>query len=365
MHVPSIDIERIRMAATVLRRDQRMRQRDVADALGLSEAALVAVHVEADPVSAAVHERPRAVRLRPDWPALVASLEPLGPVMALTRNPSCVHEKTGVYRQASHQGGTGLVLGGAIDLRLFYRHWAHGFAVTDPGPRGLQRSLQFFDAQGRAVHKVFLTADSDVPAWEGMRAAWADPSQDTAWRPGAPDPAPPETADAHIDADGLRNDWAGLRDTHAFFGLLRRWGVTRTQALRLAGPRFARRVPVASLRTLLESAAAMQLPVMVFVGNPGAIQIHTGPVRRIVVQGPWLNVLDPDFNLHLREDAVTAAWLVRKPTDDGTVTSVELFDAQGETIAMVFGQRKPGQPEDASWRALAESLASGEQPCAV
>jgi putative hemin transport protein len=73
--------------------------------------------------------------------------------------------------------------------------------------------------------------------------------------------------------------------------------------------------------------------------------------------GPWLNVLDPGFNLHLREDHIAQAWLVRKPTVDGLVCSLELFDAQGRNIAMMFGERKPGQAERCDWRTLLESLA--------
>jgi len=72
--------------------------------------------------------------------------------------------------------------------------------------------------------------------------------------------------------------------------------------------------------------------------------------------GPWINVLDPGFNLHLREDLVTQVWLVKKPTTDGVVTSIELFDAQGEFIAYFFGKRKPGIPETTGWRMLAESM---------
>jgi putative hemin transport protein len=109
--------------------------------------------------------------------------------------------------------------------------------------------------------------------------------------------------------------------------------------------------------------------VMVFGGNPGGIQIHTGPVAKVVVMGPWLNVLDPGFNLHLREDHIASAWLVRKPTSDGLVTSLELFDAAGDTIAMLFGERKPGHAELCAWRELVDGLLGDRQgfeesPCA-
>ena len=94
-----------------------------------------------------------------------------------------------------------------------------------------------------------------------------------------------------------------------------------------------------------------------FVGNPGCTQIHTDPVTTVQRIGNWINVLDRDFSLHLREDMVAQAWLVGKPTADGIVTSIELFDATSECIASFFGKHKPGSPETTGWRMLAESLA--------
>jgi putative hemin transport protein len=95
---------------------------------------------------------------------------------------------------------------------------------------------------------------------------------------------------------------------------------------------------------------------MVFVGNPGMLQIHSGPIQKVVMIGDWMNVMDPRFNLHVRSDSVAQAWLVRKPTVDGIVTSVELFNGSGEAIAMFFGERKPGKPELTAWRTLVDEL---------
>ena len=86
------------------------------------------------------------------------------------------------------------------------------------------------------------------------------------------------------------------------------------------------------------------------------IQIHTGPVQRIAPHGEWINVLDEQFNLHLRQPALTHAWAVRKPTSNGHVTSVECYDARGELIVQFFGKRKPGETELAAWRELVAQL---------
>ncbi len=344
-----------------LRRDEGKRHREIATILAVSEAELIDAHAGAD-LREGDH-RLRATRLQPLWPDIIGAVETLGEVMALTRNHACVHEKTGVYRNASDAGPVGLVRGGAIDLRLFYQQWAHGFAVHEDTEDGAQRSLQFFSASGEAVHKLFLQERSEQAAYDAVVKRFAASIQELGVEAMPAATMTQERPDAEVDVAGFRDAWAALRDTHEFLGLLRRFAVTRTQALRLADPKFAQPVEEDCVFDVLDVAARAELPIMVFVGNAGAIQIHSGPVRRITVVGPWLNVLDSDFNLHLREDAIASAWVVSKPTTDGLVTSLELYDHYGETIALFFGERKPGVPERCEWRLLIENLlAESGQP---
>jgi len=325
------------------------RHRDIASQLGVSEGQLIDAHVGAGPQGL------QAQRLRGPFPDLLAELQGCGELMALTRNPHCVHERTGVYQQLSVQGEAGqqvgLALGEEIDLRLFYRHWQAGYAVRE----GASQSLQFFDASGTAVHKIFSRPGTELAAWQALRVRWGDldapaPQWVTPLPPPVCEPAPMP------DPTALQKGWAALRDTHEFHGLLKRLGLRRLQALHLAQPAYAQRLDSTAARALLQAVAGNGTPIMVFVGNPGCIQIHSGAVQRIVVMGPWLNVLDARFNLHLREDAIAEAWAVRKPTVDGLVSSLELFDAEGELIAQFFGQRKPGQAERCAWRQLLDSL---------
>lgn len=336
----------LRAAWDELKARQPIRQRDAADLLGVSEAELVASRVGDGGVT----------RLAGDLRYVLKAAPTLGRVMALTRNDACVHEKIGVYEKLGVDSLVGIALGEDIDLRLFFSHWKHGFAVTEASPRSTLKSLQFYDGAGQAVHKVFLKDGADHDAYERLVAEFRAPDQ-------SPEvvvaPRPPrwhEQPDDLVDTASLRQAWANLRDTHEFFWLLKRFGVTRTQALRFAGYDFAYPVPLDSARRLIEHVAASALPIMVFVGNPGCIQIHTGPVHNVKVMEPWLNVLDPGFNLHLRVDCIASSWVVRKPTVDGVVTSLELFDDAGETIAMLCGKRKPGLPEMSEWQSTIERL---------
>lgn len=341
-----IDPSALRGRWQQLKSERKVRQRDAARELGVSEGELVAsLCSEA------------AVRLDAKFPELIAALESGGRTMALTRNESCVHERVGVYEDVSCNGPVGLVVGPDIDLRIFYSHWAVAFAVDESHDGGPGRSLQFFDRHGEAVHKVYMRDDAARMTWERIAADFRAADQsghlqvETARK--APEASRP---DDEIDVSGFRDAWAGLQDTHDFFGLLKRYGVARTQALRIAERRFAYTVPVDAPTQMLQAAAGRDVPIMVFVGNPGCIQIHTGPVKNVKPMGPWINVMDPEFNLHLRQDRVAAAWVVKKPTVDGIVTSLEIFDAQGELIAQFFGARKPGLPEKPEWRDLVDTV---------
>lgn len=353
----------VRQAFHQARAERKARHRDIASELHISEGELLAAHTGS---FGAEESLLQATRLRADWPQIIAALEPLGDVMALTRNESCVHEKVGTYRKASVQGQVGLLLG-VIDLRVFYSNWAHGFAVSERLADGaIQRSLQFFDVAGQAIHKVFLRPESNLAAYEALVESLRAADQAPGLTPGAAWTAPAEKPDAEIDVATFRKEWASLRDTHEFFGLLKRHGLARTQALRLANPEYVQPLPLSSAHEALARAAQEGVSIMVFVGNPGMIQIHSGPVQKVAVMGPWINVLDPGFNLHLREDHIASAWAVRKPTVDGLVCSLELFDKEGRTIAMLFGERKPGQAERCDWRALLDSLVEGTEesrPC--
>ena len=326
---------------------------DAAKALGAPEAAVVASFVGE-----------RATRLQGDFGDLLKRLTPCGEVMALTRNPHVVHEKMGVYDKVNISPGVGLVVNHDIDLRLFMSHWRHGYEVVDALKDGERRSFQFFDAAGVAVHKIFTRDATDLDAWATIAADFraSDQTRDFTALP-VPAPAA-DLPDEMIDVDGLRMAWADLQDTHDFFGMLKDFRVGRHQAMRLAGPDFITEVEPAACRAMLEMASASDAPIMCFVGNRGCIQIHTGPVKAIKVMGPWLNVLDPTFNLHLREDAIARAYIVRKPTRDGDVTSLELFDADGQNFAMFFGERKPGRAELDSWRAILASLPRNEMAAA-
>jgi putative hemin transport protein len=323
----------------------KVRIREAARQLQVSEGELVAACTG----TAAQH-------LRPEFTALIQRMPELGKVMVLTRNENCVIERKGEFEQVdAGRGHVGTVLGKDIDLRMFFNRWKYGFILSDDEATGFKKSWQIFDAQGNAIVKIYPTDLTNNEAWDKLAQEFIAATQ-PAFIEVTPAPAAPVYADKDVDKAAFLEGWAGLQDTHDFFPLLMKHKVSRVHALELAEGRFARKTTAASVTTLLEKAAASGLEIMVFVGNPGNIEIHTGAVHKIVAIPSWINVMDPDFNLHLKTDGIAQVWVVEKPSVDGVVTSLEVFDAAGEMIAQFFGKRKPGNPELQEWKALAAAL---------
>ena len=280
--------------------------------------------------------------------------------MALTRNESCVHERKGIYDngQFFNHGSTamGLFANPDIDLRLFMNHWKYNFAAIEQTRGGPRKSLQFFDKEGQAIHKVYLTSESDEAAYDALVEKHRHTQQDRSIDIDAYEKKTADTPDDQVDWKEFRATWENLKDTHDFFPMLRKFKVGREQAFARIGSDFAYQVENDSARRVLDLVRDKQCEMMVFVGNRGCIQIHTGPVEKLVEYGPWYNVLDPMFNLHLREDHIAHTWVTKKPTEDGIVTALEIFDGEGELIATFFGKRKPGIPELELWREIIEEI---------
>jgi len=343
LDVPSLPLRQRWQA--FMAQSPRARVRDAARGLGVSELELLVLQCGES-----------HIRLEGDFADMLKEVATLGRVMALTRNEYCVHERKGLYRNLTFRGGMGLALGEEIDLRLFMTHWAHAFAVEERAVDGFRRSLQFFDAYGDAVHKVHLIDASDVAAFKALVSRFRAQDQSDEVEVSARPVPEAERPDEQIDVVGLLAAWDALRDVHDFHDLLKTYGVSRIQALRLAGHERARPVSNLAHADVLTAASASGLSIMVFVGNRGCVQIHRGPVHHVKRIEGWFNVLDPEFNLHLVEAGVAHSYVVRKPTVDGVVTSLELYDAEGRSIATFFGDRHAGHAENPAWRALVEGL---------
>ncbi|MGK0389585.1 MAG: putative hemin transport protein [Maribacter sp.] len=324
----------------------KVRIRDAARQLNVSEMQLLETYLGQS-----------VLRLEGDWTEFFPHIIKMGHVMALTRNEFAVHERKGTYHNISFikKHGMGLVVGEDIDLRLFMNQWVYGFSAKKEVSGTTLYSFQFFDQYGDAIHKIYSTPKSDLNTYYRLLEEYKSTNQE-----GITDVIPKiisnknEIPDTFIDKDAFQTEWLALKDTHNFFSLVRKYKLSRKQALRLAPEGHSYQLGKSAIEEVLEGAADLDIPIMVFVNNKGCIQIHTGKVKKVFKMGEWFNIMDPLFNLHLNTEGIDDVWIVKKPTKDGIVTSIEVFDKEGELIMYCFGKRKPGIQELESWRNLIE-----------
>ena len=354
---------------SLLRAEQpKVMIRDAARTLGVSEAELLATGIGST-----------VTRLRSDGNdprEIMRRALDLGTVLALTRNENGVLERTGVAtrvkpqpeddkevkevkdeeREARLRNIAGGNLGGEIDMRFTFSKWKYAFAVAQPGADGvIKRSLQFFDENGAAIHKIYPKDAAGVVVFDKLVADFRHPDQQAALKVAARAPKAAELADSKVDVKEFQQAWNEMSDVHQFNRLLTEFKITREQAMRLAPAGMVQRLKPEAVRTLLDEAAKQQLPIMSFLGNGAVIQIFSGKIARTAPGAGWYNVLDPAFNLHLRDSAFKSGWVVRR----AGVTSVEFYDNEGEQVVSFFGVRERGQPQPKSWVDLTAALPKG------
>ncbi len=335
-------------AWNALIKEKPMRIRDAAKALNVSEAELLETKVGDG-----------ATRLSGSWPDLLNGFKTLGRVMSLTRNDSCVLEHKGPFQKIDIMGSGPHAMAtviGPIESRVFFGAWHAAYAVTDASSDRILKSIQIFDKSGEAVLKVYLQEGSNEEAYNQLIADFIAPNDLVVEFT----PYPKEELNGPQDVEAFLQDWRSMKDTHDFFGMIRKHKVDRFDALKIAEGKFTYKIQINATEQLLNVASETKLPIMIFAGSKGNIQIHQGKVKtiRLMERGEdiWLNVLDPDFNMHLKQSDVETAWVVVKPTEDGPVTSIELFDNQNRMIAQFFGLRKPGIPQREAWEKLVDGL---------
>ncbi|KAK0039325.1 hemin-degrading factor [Biomphalaria pfeifferi] len=209
-----------------------LRIRDAAEKLNVSEAELLATEIGAS-----------VVLLEPKCARDFAGTRKNRRIMALTRNEEIVHERKGEYKNVEIMSGhaqMALAVNEDIDLRIFLVNWHFAFAVTNESQRGTMRSLQFFDIDGTAVHKVFLTEKSNLDEYEKIIEKYRHPNQNETLEFKAKPAKEAEKPDSEIDIEGFRKGWAKFKRHARFLSFdakVRR--VAREQALRVADREMA------------------------------------------------------------------------------------------------------------------------------
>lgn len=329
----------VRQAFAQARCQRHARQADIAQQLGLSEAALLAAHTGVFDLA----ESPmKAMRLRladREVAALLFEFSQLGRVLTETSNAVCCHGLWGRHGQHAC-------------VRVAVQSWAQGFMVQERTAWGMQRSVQLFDGRGDLRHRVVLEPDSDLDAWAGLVMRWSLP-------PGAdldrktPVPSNPM---ALPTAAALRSLWAARRQPAEWDGLLQAHGAALLAALQDAVPGYAKQEETALVGDVLVHAAQTGLPLTLEVAGAGTWQRYSGSVQEVKASDGMLSVHADGFACRINETQLAAVWQQHLPSPRGLVSLLRLFDGHKRWVATLSSPNSPAGADHCRWRQLLTTL---------
>jgi len=149
---------------------------------------------------------------------------------------------------------------------------------------------------GTAVNKIFLDNNQAVPAFRKLVVDFKAPVQRVVFKA---EPLPHKTGAKPVtteDVKELKLSWSELTDVHDFGRLLKDLGISREQSFELIGTDAAYKIAPRAVHVLFDEAAKSGQPLLVFVSNPGIIQIYGGKVEQATAAGDWYQVQAPDFS---------------------------------------------------------------------
>lgn len=322
----------------------RTRIRDAAEILNVSEMELLATDIPQN-----------VLQLEGDFKALMQRLTEVGKVMSLVRNEIAVHELSSTYPELKFNRNPQVgVAMQAIDLRIHFNEYCYAFAVKTPQGKNELRSIQFFDKSGQALQKIYLKNQEHIEVWDDIVENFKAQQQQTSFELIQSETGSKSFVD--IDLAKFRRAWELMRDVHALPRVIKRFAISRHEAVSLVGEPYARKVKTESINRLIENVFEQELTCFVFVGNRGVTQIYSGGFQKTAEMGAWMNVLDPSFNLHVLSSAVKDVWVVKKPTKFGVVTSLEVYDINGKICLQFAPTNARDAEESPEWRTLLDQL---------
>lgn len=293
----------------------------------------------------------QVVFLKGDWVALLGEIKRLGDVSVLSGNETVMHLATGSYERFKGHDGSGLVTSKGIDLRLFPGHWPYAAAILPAS--GSVPGFIFFNSAGTPVHRILLTETSNVAEFDAIVAQYKGEAPALALTPVVPDAVEPPT---EATKTAFLEGWRKMQDTHEFSGLLSTHKLSRMDALHLAEGEFTAQLDPAAYGALFEQLLDQKVAIMFFALNDGCVQISTGALTEINRTPGTLQLVEDDSRTVVSLSRVKQVWRVSKPTERGLIHSLELYDANDQAIAYLFGSEKGDSTSIVKWKELLFAL---------
>lgn len=289
-----------------------------------------------------------AVLLEADIPALLKNLPSLKLVTTQTHSEHVMVERTGIYQNYSSNGQLVKFNDEDIDLNVSHQLWQTVFAYNDIFNN--EKSLQFFNAEGDLLYKITLTDESDFNVYETIVRNFRLPKQEPfvihSKKPRSRNEVPDESFNQQLFCDS----WHTMQNADEFSGILRKFGIRRSQAMLLAPDNCAAKMSLCNFKKLMTHCMNNEIPVKLQAGNKSCIHTQTGVIKNLIDTGSCYQVADTKCKLFVQENAIGSIWHIVQPTAEGPAHLLELYDHGGELMLQVTGKHEAGKEHGEEWK---------------
>lgn len=297
------------------------------------------------------------VNIAPDCVELWRELELLGRVAVVIQSPSLTEEISACFRWAGSDGRVITLVDYQFELQLDLSRIFRAVAVTHGSSDAFRHSLQFFDVHGHAVIKILVTPWSDL-AWysslvqrfRGRVRKSLYPADSESWRRRA------KNSLVELSMETIREHWRRLRGEAELQQMLRKFGISRFQAIKLLHRHFSWPIAGDVLSDFMHTLTQTGMQVEIVTEHDGVRLCRIGVVRSSKRYRDCLLIQAEDYKLSLAEKAVDSVWSTHKPKAIQNGANLELFDATGGCLAIVSVGDSSEPLQCAVWRELVSAL---------
>lgn len=282
------------------------------------------------------------IPLKTNFIAIFEHLAKLGKVSTTLFSNSLNHTVQGKFADMHSRNNTLMHFHPNIDTRLFTAKWRYVYATE----QDKIVCLHFFSRYGDLIYRVCSTSLEQYPQLKKFISKYA--SKETS----SPDITESFTKPKHakpINKELLTEQWATMTNVHQASKIFKYNGNDPITVYTALGKNYALKISAVKLIDFFSIIAKHQLNLMMFSRNYAAVQCYVGSISKLICFDGKIEISITDFNFIMRVSQLGDIWLITKPTDNGFVNSINIFDKTGNENLILTDKRTKSEPESDSW----------------
>ena len=268
--------------------NKKVRIKDAAEILSTNEAALL---------STEIGEKIYFLKIS-NFEDFFIQLSNIDKLMFLIRSQYVVHETTIIPSQIKYLNNK-LILNNAPDYTLIdydIKSFKYVFYEQKKHSGRTLKSFQFFNKFGTAVLKIYLRGKKDLEFNQIAESFYTDYAYELQ-KEISSKPAIRQFSEFYYSEYGIDNNFIKKTDYEKNF-----------------------------LRKLLELLTDNKIPTRIHAFGENIFQQYSGKIKKLIDFGPWINIMDKNFNLHVLEEKIIRSTVSHLISNENELLTISFVD---------------------------------------